>query len=619
MQIPSLETLNNLDMDGLLRYINKVDESDFMGNAGKEHYRLLAWLSHQWDGETLIDIGTHKGSSSVALSHNERNRVLSFDIENRVNPSLPKRDNVDYILHDLMEEGDTPSEWMTEVLRSPLILLDIDPHEGTRELKFVKYLSDHKYSGILICDDVHHFEDMKNNFWSKVDTSKKYDVTHLGHWSGTGVVDFREQKDIVPREKDDWTLVTAYFDLSRLEDGDRSRTREHYMKSCAGTFRTNRNLVVFCEEDMVDYFKSMRPIELMPKTKFIVSKWEDLPLTANRAKIEENRRSHPYNFDPRNTPNYYLFCMSRYTMLQEVIESNPFNSTHFAWINVCMERMGPRNLASLDEALELHRDKFSCLFINYIPRNILRDPPVYYQYGRCTMCSGFFTGSKHYMSEFCARIIDEFHRMLDLGHGHADEQLFALVHDSHPELFEHYYGTYQQMITNYCGVREAPHEVYLHLIPSSFREGAYDVTYAAARALWEGHRRREIQVHLPNLAYAFYSYLASALHLGKNEEAVRIVRDISYMCTESDFLGTVTGWNDCAILKLSDKVLPFLPKREIKIFRNRPHEADDIEDALSDGKRVVICNDNAVISSESFATRNPIVRPARLLGGILDN
>ena len=103
MQIPSLETLNKLDMDGLLRYNNKVDESEFMGNAGKEHYRLLAWLSHQWDGETLIDIGTHKGSSSVALSHNERNRVLSFDIENRLNPSLPKRDNVDYILHDLME------------------------------------------------------------------------------------------------------------------------------------------------------------------------------------------------------------------------------------------------------------------------------------------------------------------------------------------------------------------------------------------------------------------------------------------------------------------------------------------------------------------------------------
>ena len=46
----------------------------------------------------------------------------------------------------------------------------------------------------MLCDDIHHFENMKNNFWNKVAAEDKLDVTKFGHWSGTGLIFFNKEK-----------------------------------------------------------------------------------------------------------------------------------------------------------------------------------------------------------------------------------------------------------------------------------------------------------------------------------------------------------------------------------------------------------------------------------------
>ena len=136
-------------------------------------------------------------------------------------------------------------------------------------------------------------------------------------------------------------------------------------------------------------------------------------------------------------------------MLKEIIELNPINSTHFCWINFCIERMGFKNLIRLSEGLAVNRDKFSTCYIDYIPESMINNLNEYFEWGRCSMCSGFFTGNKEYMYKVCDLIEDKFLQYLELGYGHADEQLYSPVYFENPELFEHYYGDYHQMITNY--------------------------------------------------------------------------------------------------------------------------------------------------------------------------
>ena len=74
------------------------------------------------------------------------------------------------------------------LLSSPFICLDVDPHDGQFEPKFIKWLVENSYKGVLILDDVHLNPPMQK-FWNEV-TLSKHDITEFGHFSGTGVVLF---------------------------------------------------------------------------------------------------------------------------------------------------------------------------------------------------------------------------------------------------------------------------------------------------------------------------------------------------------------------------------------------------------------------------------------------
>jgi len=130
--------------------------------------------------------------------------------------------------------------------------------------------------------------------------------------------------------------------------------------------------------------------------------------------------------------------------------------------------MGYKNLIRLDECLSIKRDKFSSCYIDYIPPEIVFDTKEYFKWGRCGMCSGFFTGNAEYMYKVCDLIENKFLEYLEKGYGHADEQLYSPVYFENKDLFEHYYGDYQQMITNYVYIYDFPEAPINNFINKSF-------------------------------------------------------------------------------------------------------------------------------------------------------
>jgi len=446
------------------RSIDGLDTNEFFNGPGNQHYKLLAYLSTLFKGKELFDIGTHMGNSAVALSYNPANTVHSFDIQNgqlnKTSQGPTSIANIQFHLCDLMHAA-TRTPWAERLLASPLIFLDIDSHEGSMEYAFYQWLLDNQYQGLLILDDIWYFKGMRDNLWHKIPGCYKHDLTQVGHWSGSAVVSFTKEqvvswKPVLPQDKS-WTLVTAYYDLTKMEDASveiNKRPADHYLSTAAATLATDQNMVVYCEPDTLDKLKALRPDWLAAKTRYIVKSFEEFPMTQFRATILENRRTHPYHFDNRNTASYYLFCMARYAMLKEVIDANTFGSTHFAWINVCIERMGYKNLVYLEEALQQFRDKFSTCYIDYLSPQLIANLPDYFLWGRCSMCSGFFTGNAEYMYKVCDLIEKKFKQFLALGYGHADEQLFSPVYFENKDLFDVYLGDYQQMITNYTLVRD---------------------------------------------------------------------------------------------------------------------------------------------------------------------
>lgn len=473
------------------------ENPEFYDVAGREHYRLLAYLSTKVDG-TIVDIGTHRGASALALSYDEGNTVLTFDVVDKAPPIIDGRRNVHRFIRDLTVSS-VREAYKTALLESPLILLDIDPHEGDREWELLEWLRENRYRGTILLDDVWHFKELREKVWYRLGRAGKVDLSAIGHWSGTGAVRFdgRVTFDEEPtqEELDGWTLVTGYFDLTNEPDANpeiKARPPELYLEEhSTSTLSLEHDLIVYTEPRFEETIWRKRPVHLHPRTRVRLQDFSDFPLFKHRETIWLNRKGHHCARDPRNTASYYLFCMARSAMLKEaiVLTEAPF----FAWINVCIERYGVRNLMHLDEALSARRQGFSTCRIAYAKPspddlgtffgpNGCADPSS--SCGGSTFCSGFYTGDRVSMAAACSLMEDEFSRCLSLGFGHADEQIMALVHAKRPDLFNWYAGDYAEMITNYVYVRENAGAPIRNLLLPAIAARDWDVATGVAAKLW---------------------------------------------------------------------------------------------------------------------------------------
>ncbi len=170
--------LNNLETSFINIYNFFHDVSYFHGKSGKEHYRLLMYIAKLYNGKTIYDLGTNKCMSGVALSFGYKTKVKSYDIIKHlpINPMVPY---VQWIIGDIRDE---------KLINSTFIFMDID-HDGIFENLFYDHLHEIGWKGLLLLDDIHLNNEMKE-FWENI-KEEKHDITSIGHWSGTGLVEFK--------------------------------------------------------------------------------------------------------------------------------------------------------------------------------------------------------------------------------------------------------------------------------------------------------------------------------------------------------------------------------------------------------------------------------------------
>jgi hypothetical protein len=176
------EQLDNID---LFPYSQRINSSEyqgyFMSKSGQEHYRLLAHISQNDDLVDILDVGTLKGCSALAFSVNSKNKVRSFNVGNEFDLNYTPL-NAEFIIDNVLN-----GNYNSVILGSKYIMLDTY-HDGTFEKEFYDYLISINYKGYLLLDDIHLNFEMER-FWGSI-TKEKYDITNIGHVTGTGVVYF---------------------------------------------------------------------------------------------------------------------------------------------------------------------------------------------------------------------------------------------------------------------------------------------------------------------------------------------------------------------------------------------------------------------------------------------
>jgi hypothetical protein len=161
-----------------LKFLNNDEQRGWWMNTKSEHYALLCWLSDQVDHQTIYDIGTFQGMSALALASNNNNKVITYDVQDWSPNRVSSLDNIEFVIGDFFKDDG--------LLRSPLISFDVDPHDGVIEEKFLRWLDDARYQGIVFFDDIHLNEPMQR-MWDSIER-EKHDLTEFGHWSGSGLV-----------------------------------------------------------------------------------------------------------------------------------------------------------------------------------------------------------------------------------------------------------------------------------------------------------------------------------------------------------------------------------------------------------------------------------------------
>jgi len=171
--------LDSLDTKFISQYNFYHDTSYFHGPAGKEHYRLLMYVSSIFSKEKLFDIGTNKCMSAAAMSYSMKNHIITYDIIKLIpiNPFLPR---TEYVLGDCTKDK--------RILESPFMFFDVD-HDGKFEKIFYDFLKENNYKGLIMCDDI-LLEGAMTEWWDSI-TEDKYDISSKGHWSGTGLIHFK--------------------------------------------------------------------------------------------------------------------------------------------------------------------------------------------------------------------------------------------------------------------------------------------------------------------------------------------------------------------------------------------------------------------------------------------
>ena len=139
------------------------------------------------------------------------------------------------------------------------------------------------------------------------------------------------------------TIVTALYDIGRgeLKGIDSYRPFSKYLSWFKNLLSINAPMVVFVDQSLASYVKEHRPENY--QTKVVIRKFQELKAYKYHDRIQNT--IHKMHRQVKKKPNHFINCpefstakyqtviYSKFDLLLEVSEENPFDSNYFFWLD----------------------------------------------------------------------------------------------------------------------------------------------------------------------------------------------------------------------------------------------------------------------------------------------
>jgi hypothetical protein len=247
------------------------------------------------------------------------------------------------------------------------------------------------------------------------------------------------------------TIVTMLYNIREKEgncdtNNPLNRGLKKYCKLASEfLLKLDYNLIIFTDSDEVIKF-----VEDERKDRYIILNepfentyyYKDLDILA-----ELQKKFTILNGNVKQeTPMYIILNNNKFYFMEKAIEQNPFNSSHFIWIDFGINHVA-KNYEKINEWISCIPDKIKQLCINPYVEDV--DNKLMFRNIYHHMAGGLFSGSKENLLKYCNLFKQKTEQIYSEDWYQIDEAVMTMVERENPNLFDLYYGDYQGIISNY--------------------------------------------------------------------------------------------------------------------------------------------------------------------------
>ena len=304
----------------------------------------------------------------------------------------------------------------------------------------------------------------------------------------------------------DCTLVTGCFCMKKYHND--ARDLNEVMNSAKTLLETPCYIVFFGDSHTIPLLKERREkLGLTHLSIYYEFEPENLWSFQFLDIVKKNRDIYWPTRDKRTSSETHLITCNKFDFVLKAIESNPFNTNKFCWIDSFLKENFSQVCEGYNPYTLLHilrniTDKFHIQILNVVDKKYKQpeNKREYYNQYRWVVCGGFFSCGKEIGVKILNRLKEIVESTTLMGYGHGEEMFYLEVLDEFYDDIVRSYGDYGQIFNNF--IKPTKNIYYIeHIILKNF------INYKYYKEAFDCSKKLLEQIESYELYVGWESYL----------------------------------------------------------------------------------------------------------------